>query len=76
MFKIQETISHGDYRSVRVMEVYAINGVTVDALVQSSAYCYGSLANDKDQNKLDAIVDGLKSGKRVALGWSDFKVIE
>jgi hypothetical protein len=42
MYVIEEFIHHGEYRSTRRVEVYDINAVTVDAVIQSSAYCYGS----------------------------------
>lgn len=73
--KIREKIHHGNYRNERVVEVFAINAVTVDAIVQSSAYCYGSLSNDAERARLDALVADLKAGRVAQLGWSDFEVI-
>lgn len=73
--KIREKIHHGNYRHERVVEVYALNAVTVDAVVQSSAYCYGSLSEGPQKARLDALVADLKAGKVAQLGWSDFEVI-
>lgn len=73
--KIREKIHHGNYRHERVVEVYAINNVTVDAVVQSSAYCYGTLSTGAGQARLEALVAALKAGKVAQLGWSDFEVI-
>lgn len=74
--KVRETIHHGNYRNVRVMEVYALNAVTVDALVQSSAYCYGSLTEGPQRARLEALVAALKAGRVAQIGWSDFEVID
>lgn len=74
--KIQEKIHHGNYRNVRVMEVYAITRATVSALVSSSAYCYGTLTEDSEKARLDALVATLKAGNVAQLGWSDFQVID
>lgn len=74
--KIREKIHHGHYRHERVVEVWTINSVTVDAILQSSAYCYGSLANDAEQARLDALVADLKAGRVAQIGWSDLEVIQ
>lgn len=74
--KVREKIHHGHYRSERVVEVYTLNAVTVDAIVQSSAYCYGTLSEGPQKARLDALVATLKEGKVAQLGWSDFEVID
>jgi hypothetical protein len=74
--KIQEKIHHGDYINVRVVEVYAINEITVDAILQSSAYGYGSYQTDRLQKRLDDLVTDLKAGEKGYVGWSTFEVIK
>lgn len=81
MFTIQEVIHHGDYRSIRRVEVYAINDTTVDAVLQSSAYCYGSWLHAEPQYAehrraaLKQLVDDLKHGRENrAIGWSTFRL--
>lgn len=83
MYVIEESIHHGDYRSTRRVEVYAINFVTVDAIIQSSAYGYGSWLHpaNPDHTKarsamlLDLVAD-LKSGRTNRnIGWSTFRTI-
>jgi len=84
MFKIRETIHHGNYRSVRTVEVYAINTVTVDAVLQSSAYCYGSWQEPEQESHreyrraaLKGLVEDLKAGRvNRSIGWSTFEVID
>lgn len=74
--KIRETIHHGDYRNVRTVEVWEINPVTVDAVLQSSAYCYGSFANADGRQMLLDLVDDLRAGRiNRAIGWSTFEVV-
>lgn len=83
MFTIEEFIHHGDYRSTRRVEVYAINAVTVDAVIQSSAYCYGSWLNPENPDhkqvrntKLHQLVEDLKAGRTNRdVGWSTFRLI-
>jgi hypothetical protein len=79
MIRIEEVIHHGDYRSRRVVEVYAINAVTVDAVLTSSAYCYSSKLNgsEKAQQMLAGLVEDLKAGRENrSIGWSTFRVID
>lgn len=78
MFQIEEVIHHGQYRSRRVVEVYDINEVTVDAILQSSAYCYGSMRNgsERQQELLAELVEDLKTGyENRSIGWSTFKLL-
>ena len=83
MFVIEETIHHGDYRSVRRVEVYSINAVTVDCIIQSSAYCYGSWLNPDNpahreprNAKLHGLVEDLRHGRTNRdIGWSTFRLI-
>jgi hypothetical protein len=82
MFTIQEVIHHGDYRSQRFVEVYEINETTVDAVLQSSAYCYGSWAHAEPQfaehrsAALKQLVQDLRDGvTNRAIGWSTFRLI-
>lgn len=83
MYVIEEVIHHGDYRSVRRVEVYDINETTVDAVLQSSAYCYGSwkhpesISHREHRNTaLSVLVEDLKWGRtNRAIGWSTFRTI-
>lgn len=80
MYSIEEVIHHGDYRSVRVVQVYDINPVTVDAVIQSSAYCYGSWLNGEypevRRPKLFELVEDLKHGRvNRSIGWSTFRLL-
>lgn len=82
MYAVQEVIHHGDYRSSRLVEVYDLNETTVDAILQSSAYCYGSWANAEPQfhehraAALKNLVEDLKQGRvNRSIGWSTFRVL-
>jgi hypothetical protein len=82
MYVIEESIHHGDYRSVRRVEVYAINPVTVDAVIQSSAYGYGSWLDPNGpypevrRPKLFELVEDLRYGRtNRQIGWSTFRLI-
>lgn len=82
MYVIEEFIHHGDYRSKRRVEVFAINMLTVDAVIQSSAYDYGSW-NDRSSEhyearstKLRLIVEDLKALRTNRMvGWSTFRIL-
>ena len=82
MYVIEESIHHGEYRSTRRVEVYDINPVTVDAIITSSAYCYGSWLDpngpypETRRPKLFGLVEDLRHGitNRV-IGWSTFRLI-
>lgn len=84
MYVIEEVIHHGDYRSQRRVEVYAINVVTVDAIIQSSAYSYGSWLHPENPKhtevrraKLRGLVEDLKAGRvNRDIGWSTFRLIQ
>ena len=83
MYVIEESIHHGNYRSVRRVEVYDINAVTVDAVIVSSAYAYGSwLTPENPAHKqarnanLHNLVDDLRSLRtNRVIGWSTFRLI-
>lgn len=82
MYVIEEFIHHGDYRSTRRVEVYALNETTVDAVIQSSAYCYDSWADRTSPHyeariiKLRALVEDLKALRTNRLvGWSTFRIL-
>ena len=80
MFVIEEFIHHGDYRSRRRVEVYALNAVTVNAVIESSAYCYDSWLNNPEYPtrtaKLHALVEDLKALRtNRTIGWSTFRLI-
>lgn len=83
MFTIEEVAHHGDYRSVRRVEVYAINAVTVDAIIQSSVYAYGSWLHPENpeykkvrNTQLHQLVEDLKAGRENRdIGWSTFTAI-
>jgi hypothetical protein len=82
MFTIEEVIHHGDYRSQRYVEVYALNETTVDAVLISSAYCYGSWAHaehpytEHRAAALKQLVDDLLHGRtNRSIGWSTFRLI-
>jgi hypothetical protein len=83
MYVIEEVIHMGDYRSTRYVEVYAINAVTMDAILQSSAFSYGSWLNPDNPDhkparnvKLHQLVEDLKHGRtNRSIGWSTFRLI-
>ena len=82
MYSIEETIHHGEYRSTRTVEVYDINPVTVDAVLISSAYCYGSWLDPDGPHsevrrpKLFELVEDLKHGRtNRVIGWSTFRLV-
>ena len=83
MYVIEEAIHHGDYRSTRRVEVYDITPVTVDAVLISSAYCYGSWLDphgpypDARRPKLFELVEDLRAGRENRqIGWSTFKLVK
>lgn len=80
MVKIEEVIHHGDYHSRRVVEVWSINEITVDAVITSSAYCYQTYQgsdNPRREERLHELVEDLKAGRENrSIGWSTFRVIE
>lgn len=84
MYVVEEVIHHGNYRTVRRVEVYDLNEVTVDAVLQSSAYCYGSWAGPQENPiytehrnaALKRLVADLKRGRvNRSIGWSTFRVL-
>jgi hypothetical protein len=82
MYTIQEVIHHGDYISERIVEVYDVNETTVDAVLQSSAYCYGSWAHAEPpytghrKAALATLVQDLRHGRENrSIGWSTFRLI-
>lgn len=82
MYVIEEFIHHGDYRSTRRVEVFALNAVTVDAVIQSSAYGYGSWMDEHSEHygarsvKLRALVEDLKALRtNRTIGWSTFRIL-
>lgn len=82
MYTIEEVIHHGDYRTTRRVEVYSITETTVDAVLQSSAYCYGSWARadapyaEHRAAVLKALVADLNAGRpNMTIGWSTFRTI-
>lgn len=83
MYVIEEVIHHGDYRSARRVEVYSVNVVTVDAVLQSSAYAYGSWQHPENPDhtevrrlQLRQLVSDLKHGlTNRSIGWSTFRLI-
>jgi hypothetical protein len=81
MYTVEETIHHGDYRSTRRVEVYDITPSTVDGILMSSAYCYGSWARadapyaEHRAAVLKALVKDLRSGiENRSVGWSTFRL--
>lgn len=81
MYVVEELIHHGNYRSLRRVEVYDLNEVTVDAILQSSAYCYGSWREqgqfaEHRQAALKQLVSDLKRGRvNRSVGWSTFRAL-
>lgn len=83
MYTIEETIHHGNYLSTRQVEVYAITVQTVDAVLMSSAYCYGSWDNpenpdhrDHRRQALRQLVTDLRNGvTNRSVGWSTFRLL-
>lgn len=82
MYVIEEFIHHGDYRSKRRVEVYEVNRDTVNAVIESSAYCYGSFKKnnswaDVTRNEiLDALVQDLRALRtNRTISWSTFRII-
>lgn len=79
MFTIKEVIHHGEYYRVRYVEVHDINEVTVDAVLISSPYSYGSWRNAEPahhavrRQMLDQLVRDLRTGQvNRSIGWSTF----
>ena len=82
MYSIEESIHHGEYRSLRVVEVYDVNPVTVDAVLISSAYCYGSWLDpngphsDVRRTHLFELVEDLRHGRtNRVIGRSTFRLV-
>lgn len=82
MYVIEEVIHHGQYRSVRHVEVYDLNETTVDGVLISSAYCYGSWADPASRHAetrrpaLLALVEDLRAGREnLSIGWSTFRTL-
>lgn len=82
MYVIEESIHHGDYRSTRRVEVFAINMITVDAVIQSSAYNYESWNDphsphyEARSTKLRLLVEDLKALRTNRMvGWSTFRIL-
>ena len=81
-YTIEEVIHYGEYRHSRHVEVYDITVATIDGVLMSSAYCYGSWADAEPQfaehrrAALVQLVDDLRSGvTNRAIGWSTFRLI-
>lgn len=82
MYTIEELIHHGNYRSLRTVEVYDLTPATVDAVLISSAYCYGSWLNAEAPHTahrraaLLELVQDLRHGRvNRSIGWSTFRLI-
>jgi hypothetical protein len=83
MYVIEEVIHHGEYRSTRRVEVYDITTATIDGILMSSAYCYGSWQEpenpghrDHRRGALKQLVSDLRHGvTNRAIGWSTFRLI-
>lgn len=82
MYVIEETIHHGDYRSIRRVEVDHLDQVTVNAVLMSSPYRYGDwLGGNTEVHRrramLDALVEDLRHlRENRSIGWSTFKLIK
>lgn len=83
MYVIEETIHHGDYRSVRRVEVFAITPLTMNCIIMSSAYCYGDWldpasphAKVRLQHLADLVEDLKALRENRSIGWSTFKLIK
>lgn len=84
MYVIEESIHHGDYRSIRRVEVYEINEATVNAVLISSAYCYGDWANETNpgyrHHRRQALATLVKDLRHLrenrSIGWSTFRLIK
>lgn len=68
MYAVEEVIHHGDYRSARVVEVYALNETTAGAILESSAYCYG-------RTRAAQLLADLKLSRVSSIGWSRFRLL-
>lgn len=83
MYSVEESIHHGDYRSLRTVEVYDITTATIDGILMSSAYCYGSWQNPENpehrtrrRTALARLVDDLRHGRTNRdIGWSTFRLV-
>jgi len=83
MYVVEEFIHHGNYRSTRRVEVYDVTASTMDGVLMSSAYCYGSWQNPEDErhtkHRRDALmqlVDDLRHLRtNRSIGWSTFRII-
>lgn len=83
MYTVEEFIHHGNYRSLRTVEVYDITVATVDGILMSSAYCYGSWQHPENPGHLEhrraalkQLVADLKAGEtNRAIGWSTFRLL-
>lgn len=68
--KILESIHHGNYRSKRVIELYALTERTVEGVLTSSAYGY----MPNPGQALDVLNNLLGQGA-AQYGWSNFEVL-
>ncbi|UOK18415.1 hypothetical protein SEA_BRUHMOMENT_99 [Arthrobacter phage BruhMoment] len=83
MYVVEELIHHGNYRSTRRVEVYDVTASTMDGVLMSSAYCYGSWQNpenpDHTKHRRDALlqlVDDLRHLRtNRSIGWSTFRIL-
>jgi hypothetical protein len=72
MYVVEEVIHHGDYRSVRRVEVYELNKRTIDGILMSSAYGYGGVAEKYRERMLLDLQEGHVNR---TIGWSTFRVL-
>ena len=72
MYVVEEVIHHGDYRSVRRVEVYALTKQTIDGILISSAYGYEGIAEKYRERMLLDLQEGHVNR---TIGWSTFRVL-
>lgn len=76
MYVVEEHIHHGQYNKRRRVEVYQINVITLDSIIRSSGYVYGTqLDTPAGTERLKQMVHDLKHGRTVEYGWSTFRAI-
>lgn len=72
MYVVEEVIHHGNHRSERRVEVWALTKETVNGILESSAYGYSGVA-EKYREQL--LIDLKEGHVNRSVGWSTFRVL-
>ena len=73
VYTVEEFIHHGNYRLLRIVEVYDLTPRTIAGIFISSAYCYTA---EENSPQVARVLADLKLGRvNRSHGWSTFRVL-